>query len=72
MRNNLWDWQELSPTTGAGAQFWAFCDALEVNAAGVSAPAKGWGVKHALDAWGAYFKNTYLSIRTCQCLPVRS
>ena len=33
--------------------------ALEVNN-GVSAPPAGWGLDHALRAWGSYFTNTYL------------
>lgn len=62
VRNNLWDWQSLQPTSGSGAQFFDFCDALEVKN-GVSASAKGWGLDHALTAWGSYFKNTYISER---------
>ncbi|TFY82703.1 hypothetical protein EWM64_g1305 [Hericium alpestre] len=61
LRNNLWDWQSLSPTSGPGSQFFNFCDALEVKE-GKNAPASGWGLDHALTAWGSYFKNTYLSI----------
>ncbi|PBK97921.1 hypothetical protein ARMGADRAFT_1076366 [Armillaria gallica] len=60
LRNNLWDWQSLQPTSGSGAQFFDFCDALEVKN-GVSASAKGWGLDHALTAWGSYFRNTYIS-----------
>ncbi|KAG6861573.1 hypothetical protein C0995_014869 [Termitomyces sp. Mi166 len=58
LRNNLWDWQSLQPTTGPGGQFYQFCDRLEVKD-GVSAPVTGWGLDHALAAWGSYFKNTY-------------
>ncbi|KAG6896631.1 hypothetical protein C0992_007037 [Termitomyces sp. T32_za158] len=58
LRNNLWDWQSLQPTTGPGGQFYQFCDALEVKD-GVNAPASGWGLDHALAAWGSYFKDTY-------------
>jgi len=58
LRNNLWDWQSLSPTSGPGAQFFDFCDALEVKN-GVSAGANGWGLDHALTAWGAYWNSTY-------------
>ncbi|TFY55378.1 hypothetical protein EVG20_g9336 [Dentipellis fragilis] len=61
LRNNLWDWQSLSPISGAGALFWQFCDALEVKDR-ENAPASGWGVDHAVSAWGSYFKNTYLDI----------
>ncbi|RDB19887.1 putative extracellular serine carboxypeptidase [Hypsizygus marmoreus] len=63
LRNNLWDWQSLQPTSGPGAQFYRFCDALEVKD-GVSAPASGWGLEHALAAWSSYFKNTYFA-RIC-------
>ncbi|KAG6844350.1 hypothetical protein H0H87_007575 [Tephrocybe sp. NHM501043] len=60
LRNNLWDWQSLSVTTGPGGQFFKFCDALEVNN-GKIAPASGWGLDHAFAAWGAYWRNTYLT-----------
>ncbi|KAJ3511571.1 hypothetical protein NLJ89_g4020 [Agrocybe chaxingu] len=59
LRNNLWDWQSLQVTSGPGTQFYRFCDALEVKD-GVSAPASGWGVNHALAAWGAYWRNGYI------------
>lgn len=58
MRNNLWDWQSLDVTDGPGTRFTEFCDALEVKN-GVSAPTAGWGVDHAVAAWGAYWRNTY-------------
>jgi hypothetical protein len=61
VRNNLWDWQSLQVTSGPGTLFFKFCDALEVKD-GVSATANGWGLDHALAAWGSYFKNTYLGI----------
>ncbi|KDQ64462.1 hypothetical protein JAAARDRAFT_118335 [Jaapia argillacea MUCL 33604] len=61
LRNNLWDWQSLQPDTGPGAQFFQFCDALEVKD-GVSAPASGWGLEYAYAAWGAYWRNTYLEL----------
>jgi len=57
LRNNLWDWQSLQPYVGY-AQFFEFCDALEVKD-GVSAPATGWGLEHALNAWGTYWATTY-------------
>ncbi|KAJ8495909.1 hypothetical protein ONZ45_g12654 [Pleurotus djamor] len=59
LRNNLWDWQALQVTSGPNAAFFRFCDALEVKD-GVSAPESGWGLEHALSAWGAYWKNSYL------------
>ncbi|KJA16225.1 hypothetical protein HYPSUDRAFT_298283 [Hypholoma sublateritium FD-334 SS-4] len=58
LRNNLWDWQSLDVTDGPGTQFTEFCDALEVKN-GVSAPAAGWGVDHAVAAWGTYWRTTY-------------
>jgi hypothetical protein len=61
LRNNMWDWQSLQPTTGPGGQFYQFCDALEVKN-GVQAPATGFGLENALEAWGAYWRNTYLSL----------
>ncbi|KAF8631129.1 hypothetical protein AX15_002476 [Amanita polypyramis BW_CC] len=61
LRNNLWDWQSLQPTSGPGGLFYKFCDALEVKNGRV-APESGWGVQHALNAWGSYFKGTYLPI----------
>ncbi|KAH9948740.1 peptidase S28 [Amylocystis lapponica] len=60
LRNNLFDWQSLQPYGGPGQQFFQFCDALEVKD-NVSAPAAGWGLEHALNAWGSYWANTYLS-----------
>ncbi|KAG6850910.1 hypothetical protein H0H93_006736 [Arthromyces matolae] len=68
LRNNLWDWQSLQPTTGTEGQFYQFCDALEVRN-GTTAPPGGWGLAHALSAWGSYFKNTYYSI-LCNTLDV--
>ncbi|KAJ7498558.1 serine carboxypeptidase S28-domain-containing protein [Mycena latifolia] len=61
LRNNLWDWQGLSLSGGAGQQFFNFCDALEVKN-GVNAPAAGWGLDHALDAWSSYWTTTYLDL----------
>lgn len=58
LRINLWDWQSLQPTSGPGAQFFEFCDALEVKN-GENAPQAGWGLDHALSAWGSYFKDVY-------------
>ncbi|KAI0797037.1 serine carboxypeptidase S28-domain-containing protein [Abortiporus biennis] len=59
LRNNLWDWQSLSPSTGTEGAFFKFCDALEVKN-GKSASASGWGLDHALSAWATYWKNTYM------------
>ncbi|KAI0787192.1 peptidase S28 [Irpex lacteus] len=59
LRNNLWDWQSLSPATGTEGGFFKFCDALEVKN-GQAASASGWGLTHALQAWGSYWNTTYL------------
>ncbi|THH18761.1 hypothetical protein EUX98_g8903 [Antrodiella citrinella] len=61
LKNNLYDWQDLAPDSGPNAQFFQFCDALEVKN-GVNAPASGWGLDHALEAWSTYFSQTYLDI----------
>jgi pimeloyl-ACP methyl ester carboxylesterase len=63
LRNNLWDWQSLQPTS-TNNQFYAFCDALEVKD-GVSAPAEGWGLDHALQAWGNLWTNGGYLKRVC-------
>lgn len=63
VRNNMWDWQSLQVTSGPGTQFFKFCDALEVQN-GVQAPAGGFGLDHALAAWGAYWRSSYL--KTCK------
>ncbi|KAH8094950.1 serine carboxypeptidase S28-domain-containing protein [Cristinia sonorae] len=55
LRGPIFEWQDLGPRTGPNAGFYQFCDALEVKN-GVSAPAKGWGLDHALKAWGDYTK----------------
>ncbi|KAF8806322.1 hypothetical protein BYT27DRAFT_6649057 [Phlegmacium glaucopus] len=60
LRNNLWDWQSLQVTSGPGAQFFNFCDALEVKD-GVQAPSTGWGLDHALNAWGSYWRDFYFT-----------
>ncbi|KAI0774601.1 peptidase S28 [Fomes fomentarius] len=60
LRNNLWEWQSLSPSSNGGL-FFDFCDALEVKN-GVSAGPKGWGLEHALQAWGKYWTETYYPI----------
>ncbi|KZP20128.1 peptidase S28 [Athelia psychrophila] len=58
LRNNLWDWQALSPTSGPGSMFFNFCDALEVKN-GKNAGAAGWGLQNALTSWGKYWNETY-------------
>jgi len=63
VRNNLWEWQELQPTSGPDTLFYAFCDALEVKD-GINAPAEGWGLTHALQAWGNFWtKGGFLELR---------
>lgn len=61
LRENLFDWQGLSLSEGAGGQFFQFCDAIEVKN-GVNAPAAGWGLEHALEAWSSYWTTTYLAL----------
>ena len=51
----MFAWQVMQPTSGPGSSFFTFCDELEVKD-GVSAPASGWGLEHALPAWGSYFR----------------
>ncbi|KAH7925534.1 peptidase S28 [Leucogyrophana mollusca] len=58
LQNNLFDYQLMQPTTGPGAMFYQFCDALEVKD-GVSAPTSGWGLQHAIQAWGNFWNTTY-------------
>lgn len=65
MRNNLWDWQSLSPSTGSEGTFFQFCDALEVKD-NKTAPATGFGLAHALPAWGNFWKSGYLA----DCEPI--
>ncbi|KAH7916581.1 peptidase S28 [Hygrophoropsis aurantiaca] len=59
LQANMIDWQLLTPTS-AGGMFYQFCDALEVKD-GVKAPASGWGLAHAIQAWGNFWKTTYYS-----------
>ena len=59
VRNDIWQWQELQINSGPNMPFYQFCDALEVKN-GKSAPKSGWGLAHALQAWGQWFKTTTL------------
>ena len=52
----MFDWQLLGP--GTGGIFYDVCDALEVKD-GVSAPLNGWGMEHAIEAWGTFWKQRY-------------
>ncbi|KAG7097309.1 hypothetical protein E1B28_004671 [Marasmius oreades] len=61
LRNDLWAWQELQPTSGPGARFYNFCDALEVKN-GMNAPVSGWGLDHALAAWGKHWRSGLASL----------
>ncbi|KAF7775751.1 hypothetical protein Agabi119p4_4144 [Agaricus bisporus var. burnettii] len=64
LRNNLWDWQSLQPTS-QNSLFYEFCDALEVKD-GVSASAEGWGLEHALQAWGNFWTEGGYLQRLCR------
>ena len=54
----------MQTNSGPHAQFFNFCDALEVQI-GVIAPAEGFGLDTAVAAWGAYFKDVYYALSTC-------
>ncbi|KAF9256491.1 hypothetical protein L218DRAFT_1081344 [Marasmius fiardii PR-910] len=56
----LFHWQKIQPDSGPSTPFGQFCDALEVNERGESAPKDGWGLDHGLSAWGDYYKKVYL------------
>jgi hypothetical protein len=49
----------VQPDSGANTEFRKFCDALEVRN-GTNAPASGWGLEHALPAWGNYWTSYYI------------
>ena len=70
VRNILWEWQNLTPSSGGGT-FFEFCDALEVKN-GVSAGPEGWGLDHALQAWATYWTKTYYFSSTCSESPCRT
>lgn len=69
VQQNLFSWQSLDLDRGAGGDFFKFCDALEVNN-GVTAPATGWGLDHALQAWGNYWKSTFYTDSTSSFPPL--
>ena len=50
--------QGLQPDDGPGAMFFEFCSALEVKD-GVSAPATGWGLEHAINSWESFWNDTF-------------
>ncbi|KAH7916580.1 peptidase S28 [Hygrophoropsis aurantiaca] len=58
LQDNLFDYQLLDYASGPEAMFYQFCDALEVKD-GVHAPAAGWGLQHAIQAWGNFWNTTY-------------
>ncbi|RDX43248.1 peptidase S28 [Lentinus brumalis] len=58
LQQNFFTWQNLQLDSGPNGDFFKFCDALEVKN-GVSAPASGWGLDYALQAWGSFWKNTF-------------
>ncbi|RXW25473.1 hypothetical protein EST38_g449 [Candolleomyces aberdarensis] len=58
LRNNLWDWQRLQPNTGSLSIFHRFCDQIEMKS-GVPGPEEGWGLDHALVAWGKFWRREY-------------
>ena len=61
VRNNLWDWEWQEYYQNRALD--AFCDALEVKNGQVAGP-NGWGVDHALKAWGKVWTDGYLATRT--------
>lgn len=67
VRNPLWEWQSLGPTSLPNATFYQFCEALEVKN-GVAAPAAGWGLDTALPKFGAFLK-AYLEADGCTYIP---
>ena len=42
-----------------------FCEALEVDN-GKVAPKEGWGLDHAMTAWGKYWNETFYPLGACQ------
>ena len=58
VQQNLFSRQSLQPDSGPNQAFYQFCNALEVKN-GVNAPASGWGLDYALQAWGSYWTSTY-------------
>jgi hypothetical protein len=56
LRWDLWTWQSQNVWTGYGP-FNQFCDALEVDNGQVAGEG-GWGLDHAIRAWGAYDSST--------------
>ncbi|KDQ19648.1 hypothetical protein BOTBODRAFT_444845 [Botryobasidium botryosum FD-172 SS1] len=53
------EWQERQPAAGPGDNFTRFCDALEIKD-GIAASSDGWGLEHAIRAFGRYMRTVYL------------
>ncbi|RXW21483.1 hypothetical protein EST38_g4379 [Candolleomyces aberdarensis] len=53
------DWQTLDVDSPRGSGFFEFCDALEVQG-GQVAPASGFGARSALEAWGRFYRTSYI------------
>ncbi|KAG2127939.1 peptidase S28 [Suillus bovinus] len=58
IQSNLFDWEPMQPSSGPGAMFFQFCDALEVKN-GISAGPEGWGLENAIQSWGNFWNTTY-------------
>ena len=58
-------WQDGDVSTRSDG-FYAFCDALEVASNGKHAPASGWGLKTALQAWGNLWNQSLYPASTYQ------
>ena len=56
-------WQQLLLSSGPGTTFFEFCDALEVESDGEVAGPSGWGLDHALAAWGSYYEESFIQTR---------
>ena len=65
VRNIMWYWRRLENDR----TFYSFCDALEVKN-GEAAGLHGWGVDHALAAWGKFWKEGFLQKSKSILLPV--
>ena len=63
MRIIFYYWQQGSIISRANS-IYEFCDALEVDN-GKVAPATGWGLEHALEAWGNFWKKTFYRRSMC-------
>ncbi|KAF9026495.1 hypothetical protein BDZ89DRAFT_1067591 [Hymenopellis radicata] len=58
-------WQDLQPAAGPNQMFYEFCDLLqvwEVDGKNTSAPESGWGLDHALEAFGSWMRERHPSI----------